>query len=225
LGRLLVLWGFYPDGDHDLPAITFAAHPDTAPWVCKFDRIGDKVPDYLLHQPAEVPGIHGLGFAKAIGAEQIQANRVAIQQVASRPDAVDSYVQPREQCIETHLQLGGAPLRLYAPSWQALAFKPPTGQQGQSYRTMSTEAYEGVVIQGKFTHTFGNPRVAEEMSKLGVGRYLRLLGVMEIAFAALFLSFGIARFFSDTQLSADQRSNRHGPVGVQSRPELPVMAR
>ena len=24
----------------------------------------------------------------------------------------------------------------------------------------------------------GNPRVAEEMSKLGVGRYLRLLGVM-----------------------------------------------
>ncbi len=29
----------------------------------------------------------------------------------------------------------------------------------------------------------GNPRVAEEMSKLGVGRYLRLLGVMEIAFA------------------------------------------
>jgi hypothetical protein len=33
----------------------------------------------------------------------------------------------------------------------------------------------------------GNPRVAEEMSKLGVGRYLRLLGVMEIAFAALFV--------------------------------------
>jgi len=33
----------------------------------------------------------------------------------------------------------------------------------------------------------GNPRVAEEMSKLGVGRYLRLLGVMEIAFAAMFV--------------------------------------
>ena len=33
----------------------------------------------------------------------------------------------------------------------------------------------------------GNPRIAEEMSKLGVGRYLRLLGVMEIAFAALFV--------------------------------------
>jgi len=33
----------------------------------------------------------------------------------------------------------------------------------------------------------GNPNVAEEMSKLGVGRYLRLLGVMEIAFAALFV--------------------------------------
>jgi hypothetical protein len=28
---------------------------------------------------------------------------------------------------------------------------------------------------------FGNPRVIEEMSKLGVGRYLRLLGVMEIS--------------------------------------------
>ena len=33
----------------------------------------------------------------------------------------------------------------------------------------------------------GNPRVAEELSQLGVGRYLRLLGVMEIAFAALFV--------------------------------------
>jgi DoxX-like protein len=33
----------------------------------------------------------------------------------------------------------------------------------------------------------GNPRVADELSKLGVGRYLRLLGVMEIAFAALFV--------------------------------------
>ena len=33
----------------------------------------------------------------------------------------------------------------------------------------------------------GNPKIAEEISKLGVGRYLRLLGVMEIAFAALFV--------------------------------------
>ena len=33
----------------------------------------------------------------------------------------------------------------------------------------------------------GNARVAKEMSKLGVGRYLRLLGVMEIAFAAMFV--------------------------------------
>ena len=33
----------------------------------------------------------------------------------------------------------------------------------------------------------GNARVADEMSKLGVGRYLRLLGVMEIAFAVLFV--------------------------------------
>src|SRR5260370_20966615 len=33
----------------------------------------------------------------------------------------------------------------------------------------------------------GNPRVVEEMSKVGVGRYLRLLGVMDIAFAALFV--------------------------------------
>ena len=32
-----------------------------------------------------------------------------------------------------------------------------------------------------------NPRVVEEMSKLGVGRYVRLLGVMEIVFAALFI--------------------------------------
>jgi len=33
----------------------------------------------------------------------------------------------------------------------------------------------------------GNPKIAGEMSKLGVGRYLRLLGVIEIAFAALFV--------------------------------------
>jgi len=29
------------------------------------------------------------------------------------------------------------------------------------------------------------------------------------------------RIFFDMQLSADQRSNRHGPVGMRSRPELP----
>jgi len=33
----------------------------------------------------------------------------------------------------------------------------------------------------------GNSRVVEEMSRVGVGRYLRLLGVMEVAFAALFV--------------------------------------
>jgi DoxX-like family len=32
-----------------------------------------------------------------------------------------------------------------------------------------------------------NPRVVEEMSRVGVGRYLGLLGVIEIAFAALFV--------------------------------------
>src|ERR1700747_3058677 len=32
-----------------------------------------------------------------------------------------------------------------------------------------------------------NPRVVEKMWKVGCGRYLRLLGVMEIAFAALFV--------------------------------------
>ncbi len=44
----------------------------------------------------------------------------------------------------------------------------------------------GIAFLGVLKLT-GNPRVAEEMSKLGVGRYLRLLGVMEIAFAALFV--------------------------------------
>ena len=44
----------------------------------------------------------------------------------------------------------------------------------------------GIAVLGVLKLT-GNPRVAEEMSKLGVGRYLRLLGVMEIAFAALFV--------------------------------------
>src|SRR5262245_13502653 len=33
----------------------------------------------------------------------------------------------------------------------------------------------------------GHPKIVEGMSKLGVGRYLRLLAVMEIAFAALFV--------------------------------------
>ena len=32
-----------------------------------------------------------------------------------------------------------------------------------------------------------NPRVVEEMWRVGVGRYLRLLGVMQVAFAALFV--------------------------------------
>jgi hypothetical protein len=44
----------------------------------------------------------------------------------------------------------------------------------------------GIAFWGVLKLT-GNPRVAEEISKLGVGRYLRLLGVMEIAFAALFV--------------------------------------
>jgi hypothetical protein len=33
----------------------------------------------------------------------------------------------------------------------------------------------------------GSPRIVEGMTALGVGRHLRLLGVMEIAFAALFV--------------------------------------
>ena len=33
----------------------------------------------------------------------------------------------------------------------------------------------------------GNPKIVEGMSELGVGRHVRLLGVMEIAFAALFV--------------------------------------
>jgi hypothetical protein len=33
----------------------------------------------------------------------------------------------------------------------------------------------------------GNPKIVEAMTTLGVGRHLRLLGVMELAFAALFV--------------------------------------
>src|SRR5438445_11394741 len=33
----------------------------------------------------------------------------------------------------------------------------------------------------------GNPKIVETMSALGVGRYVGLLGAMEVAFAALFL--------------------------------------
>jgi hypothetical protein len=33
----------------------------------------------------------------------------------------------------------------------------------------------------------GNPKIVETMAALGVGRHLRLLGVMEVAFAALFV--------------------------------------
>jgi hypothetical protein len=33
----------------------------------------------------------------------------------------------------------------------------------------------------------GNPQIVETMWRLGVGRYLRLLGVMELTFAALFV--------------------------------------
>ena len=33
----------------------------------------------------------------------------------------------------------------------------------------------------------GNPRILEAMTTLGVGRYVRMLGVMELAFATLFV--------------------------------------
>jgi hypothetical protein len=33
----------------------------------------------------------------------------------------------------------------------------------------------------------GNPQILETMTSLGVGRHVRLLGVMEVAFAALFV--------------------------------------
>jgi DoxX-like protein len=33
----------------------------------------------------------------------------------------------------------------------------------------------------------GNPKIVETMGALGVGRHVRLLGVMEVAFAALFV--------------------------------------
>jgi len=33
----------------------------------------------------------------------------------------------------------------------------------------------------------GNPKILEGMTTLGVGRYVRLLGVMELAFAILFV--------------------------------------
>ena len=33
----------------------------------------------------------------------------------------------------------------------------------------------------------GNPKILETMTALGVGRHLRLLGIMELAFAALFV--------------------------------------
>jgi DoxX-like family len=33
----------------------------------------------------------------------------------------------------------------------------------------------------------GNPKIVETMTALGVGRHVRLLGVMEVAFAALFV--------------------------------------
>ena len=33
----------------------------------------------------------------------------------------------------------------------------------------------------------GNPRIMETMTQLGVGRYVRLLGAMEVAFAVLFV--------------------------------------
>jgi hypothetical protein len=33
----------------------------------------------------------------------------------------------------------------------------------------------------------GNPKIVETMTTLGVGRHLRFLGIMEVAFAALFV--------------------------------------
>ena len=43
-----------------------------------------------------------------------------------------------------------------------------------------------IALSGVLT-LWGNAKVAGELSKVGVGRYLRLLGVMKIAFAVLFV--------------------------------------
>jgi len=48
-----------------------------------------------------------------------------------------------------------------------------------SFRSLSSETSSQIAKKSR--------RKSEEMSKLGVGRYLRRLGVMEIAFAALFV--------------------------------------
>src|SRR5258708_21860319 len=56
----------------------------------------------------------------------------------------------------------------------------------------------------------GNPKIVEGMAALGVGRYVRLLGVMDLVFAALFvlpatmkLGFILASIYFGGGLSSD----------------------
>jgi hypothetical protein len=74
----------------------------------------------------------------------------------------------------------------------------------------------------------GNPKIAEEISKLGVGRYFRLFGVMEIAFAVLFvvpatmkLGFILASCYFGGAI-ATELSHDANPLGnPRSRPSVP----
>ncbi len=69
----------------------------------------------------------------------------------------------------------------------------------------------------------GNPKILETMTALGVGRYVRWLGVMELAFAALFvvpttfkLGFLLASCYFGgaiaTELSHDLKVNPFIPI-------------
>jgi hypothetical protein len=58
----------------------------------------------------------------------------------------------------------------------------------------------------------GNPKIRETMTALGVGRHLRLLGVMELAFAALFVvpaTMKVGFLLASCYFAG---ANRHGAV-------------
>jgi hypothetical protein len=104
---------------------------------------------------------------------------------------------------------------------------PPRARRGAKSVDAFADAYDALSGVLKVS---GNPKILETMTALGVGRHVRMLGVMELSFAALFvvpatmkLGFLLASANCDTQCKQNERqasnlsgSSRSGlpPLGL-----------
>src|SRR5258706_9530200 len=71
----------------------------------------------------------------------------------------------------------------------------------------------------------GNPKILETMTALGVGRHVRLLGVMELAFAALFVVPATMKvgFLLASCYFGGATSTELSPDALKTNPFLPIL--